>query len=91
MGKQVEINPDYSTVLLPDGQPHTGGDVVDLTDAEYTALEDWATNALTLLGTVTDPVRAPSNAQTLVVADESDDQYYRITSTAGVLGTEQIT
>lgn len=92
MGKQVQVNSDYSTVLLADGQPHEDGDIVDLTDAEYDDLEPWAEVALTLLGTVLDdPVRAPSDVQTVVVADESDGHYYKIIVDAGTLDTEQIT
>jgi hypothetical protein len=90
MGKQVEVNADYEFVLLPDGVAHNDGDVVDLTDVEYAALEDWALTALTLLGDVADPVRAPSGVQTLVVADESDGHFYEIVTDGGGLDTVQV-
>ena len=58
MGKQVQIKPDYTAVLLPDGRPHDGGALVDLTDTEYAALESATLQALTLVGNVADPVRS---------------------------------
>lgn len=91
MGVEVTINPDYTTVLLPDGQPHNAGDVVALTDAEFAALEDWATLALTEGDPVTDPVRAPAGVQILVVADESDGNYYKIVTDAGTLDALLVT
>ena len=90
MGVEVTVNPDYTFVLLPDGQPHDAGDVVALTDAEYAALEDWATLALTEGDAVADPVRTPDGVQVLVVADESDGHYYKITTDAGALDTVQV-
>lgn len=56
MGKQVKINADFSSVLLPSGL-FDAGETTVLTDAEYAALPSSTTRALTVQATVADPVR----------------------------------
>lgn len=59
MGKRVQVNRDYRAVVLPDGPtPHSGGDLVDLTNAEFAALPPALTRAVTDTGVViADPIR----------------------------------
>jgi hypothetical protein len=60
MGVQVQINPGFSAVYLPDGlSNHYAGDLVVLTNAEYAGLPSADTRAVTLVETgLPDPVRA---------------------------------
>jgi hypothetical protein len=91
MGKQVQINPGYSFVLLPGvAKPANDSDVVDLTDAEYAALDPGTLLAVTLLGTVTDPIRTPDGVQVIVVADSSNGHFYEIGTAAGVVGATEV-
>jgi hypothetical protein len=64
VGEQVQVKADFTSVLLPDGKPHNGGDVVSLTDAEYASLSAATLRALTPLGTIADPVRPSTSTAT---------------------------
>src|SRR5690349_18826799 len=60
MGKTVQVKPDFRGVTLPPNDfPFSSGDITTLTDAEYNSLPASEIRAITVTGTVADPIRTP--------------------------------
>jgi hypothetical protein len=91
MGKRVQIKADYTTVLLPDGKPHGGLSYVDLTDAEYAALDAATLGAITLIGNVANPVRpSPTDFSVADLSADLSALKTSLPSTYGLLGGQAV-